>query len=87
ENVKGLVLVSGFAPEENEALSEVEGTSRDSALGPALIQAQFPIGSGNDSAIELYVDPEKFPDVFAADLPEAQAKAFAASQRPIAASA
>ena len=86
-NVKGLVLVSGFAPEENEALSEVEGTSRDSALGPALIQAQFPTGAGDETAIELYVDPAKFPAVFAADLPDAQATAFGASQRPIAASA
>ena len=86
-NVKGLVLVSGFAPEENESLSEVEGTSRDSALGPALVQAQFPTGSGDETAVELYVDPAKFRDVFAADLPEAQADAFGASQRPIAASA
>ena len=86
-NVKGLVLVSGFAPEEGEALGEVEGTSRDSALGPALIQAEFPTGAGDETAIELYVDPAKFPAVFAADLPISQANAFAASQRPIAASA
>jgi pimeloyl-ACP methyl ester carboxylesterase len=85
-NVKGLVLVSGFAPEENESLSEVEGTSRDSALGPALVQAQFPTGSA-ETAVELYVDPTKFRAVFAADLPEDQANAFGASQRPIAASA
>ena len=86
-NVKGLVLVSGFAPEEGEALSEVEGTSRDSALGPALIQSEFPTGVGDETAIELYVDPVKFPAVFGADLPVAQANAFGASQRPIAASA
>ncbi len=86
-NVKGLVLVSGFAPEENEALGEAEGTSRDSALGPALVQAQFPTGVGDETAIELYVDIAKFPAVFAGDLPEAQANAFAVSQRPIAASA
>jgi len=86
-NVKGLVLVSGFAPEEGEALSEVEGTSRDSALGPALIQSEFPTGVGDETAIELYVDPAKFPAVFGADLPIAQANAFGASQRPIAASA
>jgi pimeloyl-ACP methyl ester carboxylesterase len=86
-NVTGLVLVSGFAPEEDEALSEVEGTSRDSALGPALIQAEFPTSAGDETAIELYVDPAKFAAVFAADLPEAQANAFGASQRPIAASA
>ncbi|MET0780369.1 MAG: alpha/beta hydrolase [Microbacterium sp.] len=86
-NVKGLVLVSGFAPEEGEALSEVEGTSRDSALGPALVQSEFPTGVGDETAIELYVDPAKFPAVFGADLPVAQANAFGAAQRPIAASA
>jgi len=41
-NVVGLVYVSGFAPDENETLSEVEGTSRDSALGPALLPVQYP---------------------------------------------
>lgn len=39
-NVVGLAYVSGFAPDENESLGEVEGTSRDSALGPALVPAQ-----------------------------------------------
>jgi pimeloyl-ACP methyl ester carboxylesterase len=85
-NVKGLVLVSGFAPEEGEALGEVEGTS-ETAPRTGLIQAEFPTGAGNETAIELYVDPAKFPAVFAADLPISQANAFAASQRPIAASA
>jgi pimeloyl-ACP methyl ester carboxylesterase len=86
-NVVGLVFVSGFAPDENEVLSEVEGTSRDSALGPALLTAQFPTGSGNQTATELYVDPASFHEVFARDLPERQSAVLAASQRPVAASA
>jgi pimeloyl-ACP methyl ester carboxylesterase len=86
-NVVGLVFVSGFAPDENEVLSEVEGTSRDSALGPALLTAQFPVGSGSETATELYVNPASFREVFAADLPEAQAAVLAASQRPVAAAA
>jgi pimeloyl-ACP methyl ester carboxylesterase len=85
-NVVGLVFVSGFAPEENEKLSDVEGTSRDSALGPALVQRQYPVGDGT-SAVELYVDTEKFRAVFAADLPETQAAVLGASQRPVAAAA
>ena len=83
-NVVGLVFVSAFAPEENEKLSEVEGTSRDSALGPALVQRQYPVGDGT-TAVELYVDTAKFRDVFAGDLPEAQAAVLGASQRPVAA--
>ena len=86
DTVVGLVYVSGFLTDEDEVLSAVEGTSRDSALGPALIQRQFPTGSGR-SATELYVDPAAFHEVFAGDLPRAQADVLGASQRPIAASA
>jgi pimeloyl-ACP methyl ester carboxylesterase len=86
-NVVGLVCVSGFFPEEGEALSEAEGTSRDSALAPALVTAQFPTGVGDETATELFVNPGAFFDVFARDLPEAMAGVLGASQRPIAASA
>src|SRR6478609_161237 len=63
-NVVGLVFVSGFAPEEGETLGEVEGTSRDSALAPALVQAQYPTGNGDQTAVELYVNPGAFYQVF-----------------------
>ena len=85
-NVVGLVFVSGFAPEENEKLSDVEGTSRDSALGPALVQKNYPTGDGQ-MAVELYVDVEEFPDVFGADLSPTLGAVLAASQRPVAAAA
>jgi pimeloyl-ACP methyl ester carboxylesterase len=86
-NVVGLVFVAGFAPDEDEILGEVEGTSRDSALGPALLQRQYPTGIGDETATELYVNPTEFHQVFARDLPEAQAAVFGASQRPVAAAA
>jgi pimeloyl-ACP methyl ester carboxylesterase len=86
-NVVGLVFVNGFAPEQDEVLSAVEGTSRDSALGPALLTAQYPTGSGDETAVELYVNPANFNDVFGGDLPETQASVLGASQRPIAAAA
>jgi pimeloyl-ACP methyl ester carboxylesterase len=85
-NVVGLVFVSAFAPEEGEKLSEVEGTSRDSALGPALVQRTYPTDAGG-TAIELYVDEAQFHDVFAGDLPATQSAVLAASQRPVAAAA
>lgn len=85
-NVKGLVYVAAFATEENELLSAVEGTSRDSALGPALVQATYPIDGGK-TAVELFVSTAAFREVFASDLPEAQAGLLAASQRPVAAAA
>jgi pimeloyl-ACP methyl ester carboxylesterase len=86
-NVVGLVFVAGFAPNEGETLAEIEGTSRDSALGPALLTAEFPTGPGAATATELYVNPVSFREVFAGDLPEAQAAVLAASQRPVAAAA
>jgi pimeloyl-ACP methyl ester carboxylesterase len=86
-NVVGLVFVNGFATELNEVLSAVEGTSRDSALGPALVTRQYPTGSGDDTAVELYVNTANFNDVFGGDLPGTQASILGASQRPIAAAA
>jgi pimeloyl-ACP methyl ester carboxylesterase len=80
------VYVAAFAPDEDETLGEIEGTSRDSALGAALLPAQFPTGTGTEPATELYVNPVSFREVFAGDLPEAQAAVLGASQRPVAAS-
>ena len=87
DNVKGLVYVAAFSPDEKETLGAREGTSRDSALGPALVQRNYPVGDGGETAVELYVDQAAFHQVFAADLPEAQAAVLAASQRPVAAAA
>lgn len=86
-NVAGLVFVSGFLPEENETLGEAEGTSRDSALAPALVESNYPTGNGEETAVELYVNPGAFYQVFARDLPEAQAGVLGATQRPVAAAA
>jgi len=86
-NVVVLVYVAAFAPDEGEILGQIEGTSRDSALGSTLLPAQFPSGSGAETATELYVNPASFYEVFARDLPETQAAVLGASQRPVAASA
>jgi pimeloyl-ACP methyl ester carboxylesterase len=86
-NVVGLVYVAAFAPDENETLNEVEGGSHDSVLAAALLPFQFPTGSGDESSTELYVDPEKFHEVFAADLPAKQAAVLGASPRPVAVAA
>jgi pimeloyl-ACP methyl ester carboxylesterase len=85
-NVVGLVYVAAFAPDENETLGEIEGTSRDSVLSSALKPAQFPAESGG-TAVELYVDPAQFHEAFARDLPQQQSAVLGASQRPVAASA
>jgi pimeloyl-ACP methyl ester carboxylesterase len=86
KNVVGLVYVAAFATEEGETLGEVEGSSRDSVLSSALVTHQYPTGKG-ESAVELAIDPAKFRDAFAADLPAETAALMAATQRPIANSA
>jgi pimeloyl-ACP methyl ester carboxylesterase len=83
-NVVGLVFVAAFAPEEGETLNQAEGASRDSVLGSALIELQYPTGDGVQTATELIVDPAKFHEAFAADLPAEQSALMAATQRPAA---
>jgi pimeloyl-ACP methyl ester carboxylesterase len=84
DNVVGLVYVAAFAPDEGEALADIESGSRDSVLITALMQLQYPTGEGAETAVEFAIDPEKFHDAFAADLPEEQTAVMAATQRPVA---
>jgi pimeloyl-ACP methyl ester carboxylesterase len=84
-NVLGVVYVAAFAPDEGELLIDVENGSTDSVLNSALVETQYPTGQGTETAGEFSIDPAKFHDVFAADLPEAEAALMAATQRPVAA--
>ena len=84
DNVVGLVFVAAFAPEEGERLGDVEATSRDSVLGTAQVALQYPTGDGAETATEFAIDPAKFHDAFAADLPLEQTAVMAATQRPVA---
>jgi pimeloyl-ACP methyl ester carboxylesterase len=81
-NVVGLVYVAAFIPDEGESIQGLAEHATDSLLGPALRPAQFPTGEGEEPGVELYVDPEQFHKVMAADLPEEDAAVLAASQRP-----
>jgi pimeloyl-ACP methyl ester carboxylesterase len=45
---------------------------------------QYPTGEGQETAVEFAIDPDKFHDAFAADLPEKQSAVMAATQRPVA---
>jgi pimeloyl-ACP methyl ester carboxylesterase len=87
DNVVGLVYVAAFAPDEGERLGEIEGGSKDSVLNAALMPLQYPTGQGEETAVEFAIDPDKFHDAFAADLPSEQAAVMAATQRPVTESA
>jgi pimeloyl-ACP methyl ester carboxylesterase len=82
-NVVGLVYVAAFAPDEGEIGGAIASNSKDSAVYPALIPLQYPTGQGEETAVEFTIDPEKFHEVFAADLPEEQTALMAATQRPL----
>ena len=84
ENVVGLVFVAAFAPEEEEALGEAAAGSRDSVLNSALVPLHYPVANGGEPAVEFAIDPARFKDAFAADLPAEEAALMAATQRPVA---
>jgi pimeloyl-ACP methyl ester carboxylesterase len=74
-NVRALVYVAAFAPEAGEVFSALLGRLGDSDLIATLVP---------DAAGALYIDPARFHDVFAGDLPAEQASVLAATQKPIA---
>src|SRR6266545_1976923 len=80
-NVRGLVYVAAFAPDEGEMLLEVEGASRDSVLLSALVPHQYPTASGG-TATEFTIDPAKARDAFASDLSDGEAALIGVIQRP-----
>jgi pimeloyl-ACP methyl ester carboxylesterase len=84
ENVVGLVFVAAFAPDEGERLGDVTAASKDAVLGDALVPLHYAAVDGGEPAVEFAIDPEKFHDVFAADLSEEEAAVMAATQRPVA---
>jgi pimeloyl-ACP methyl ester carboxylesterase len=73
-NVKALVYVAAFAPDAGEVL-EAPGKK---FAPPALSSALVP-----DAAGFLYIDRAKFHDAFCKDVPTADARVMAATQKPV----
>lgn len=74
-NVKALVYLAAFAPDAGEPLGAYL-EKYPSALGPALRP---------DAAGFLWIDRAAFRDVFALDIPAAEANTMAVTQKPVAA--
>jgi pimeloyl-ACP methyl ester carboxylesterase len=85
-NVVGLVYVAGFALDEGESALDITGRFPGSQMAPSLRPVTF-CGINGVPGVDLYIDREAFPHVFAADLPGRTAAAAAAAQRPITAAA
>jgi pimeloyl-ACP methyl ester carboxylesterase len=75
--VKALVYVEAFAPDVGETIAAAGAKYPAPPLGTALKP---------DAAGFLWVDPAKFREVFCADVPVAEARVAAATQKPISAS-
>jgi pimeloyl-ACP methyl ester carboxylesterase len=78
-NVKALVYVAAFAPDQGETAVELSGRYPGSTLGPTLA-APVALQDGNK---DLYIQQDKFAQQFAADVAAPEAALMAASQRPI----
>jgi pimeloyl-ACP methyl ester carboxylesterase len=77
--VRGLVYIAAFQPDDGESAGELNEKFPGTLLVPDnLAVAANPLG-GDD----LTVLPERFADVYAADVEPAQAAVMAASQHPI----
>jgi len=85
-NVTALVYVASFHLEPGESTAELAARFPGAQLGAALEPAPFPLSDGT-TGTDLYIAPDRFREVFAADVEPEVAALMAATQRPIAASA
>ncbi|NUP53712.1 MAG: alpha/beta hydrolase [Catenulispora sp.] len=81
-NVKALVYIAAFAPDQGESALGLTGMNPGSRLGAALVVRPYAVTGGGGA--DGYVDQAKFRAVFAADVPAPDAALMAAEQRPVA---
>jgi pimeloyl-ACP methyl ester carboxylesterase len=81
QRVKALVYIAGYAPDEGETLAQLQGRFPDSPLAAALVFTPLA-----DGGTDVSVDPARFPEIFAADVPREQTEFLAIAQRPVSAS-
>jgi pimeloyl-ACP methyl ester carboxylesterase len=80
-NVKALVYVAAFAPDQGESALSLTGLNPGSRLGTALVVRPYAVAGGGGA--DGYVDPAQFHTVMAADVPVRDTDLLAAEQRPV----
>jgi pimeloyl-ACP methyl ester carboxylesterase len=81
-NVKALVYVAAFAPDEGDSVASLGQLGTGGMLGPETLDLRpYPAPEGAPPQ-EGYIKLDLFREIFAADLPRKQARAMALSQRP-----
>ena len=89
-NVKALVYVDAFIPDQGDTLASLLDNSGSCLGGPPadiFNFAPYPGGTGGPKGdVDTYIKPSLVPSCFASGLPAPQAAVIAATQRPLAAS-
>jgi pimeloyl-ACP methyl ester carboxylesterase len=82
DKVVGLVYVAGFAPDAGESITDLQTRFPSLIMGDFLQPRPLP-----DGGIEVSVDPDRFHDIFCADVSDADAAFMGRTQRPLLTSA
>ncbi|MFF5075588.1 alpha/beta fold hydrolase [Actinoplanes sp. NPDC000266] len=82
KNVKSLVYISAYAPEQGETIGEAGALNGadNSLLQSHLVKRPYPGSGGN---VDTTIDPAWFPRLFAADAPLSKTRLMATQQRPL----
>jgi pimeloyl-ACP methyl ester carboxylesterase len=81
-NVKALVYIAGFAPDEGESLVGLVGKNPGTLIGPRTLTTRpYPTTDGKPGT-DLYLTQEGIRTAFAGDLPARTADRLWATQRP-----
>ncbi len=81
-NVRALVFVAAFLPDEGESAITLSGKFPGSTLGQVLRPVPIVLPDGG-RANDLYIEKSAFHGQFAADVAEETASVMAATQRPV----
>jgi len=82
DKVAALVYVAAFMPDKGESITDLQARFPSLAMGNFLQPRSLP-----DESVELSVDPERFHDIFCADVPDDVGAFMAHAQRPLVATA
>ena len=77
-DIRGLVYVCGFAPDEGESCAELSSRVSGGTLGETLAIVRLA-----DGGSDLYILPERYHQQFAADVSPEMAARMAVMQRPV----
>jgi pimeloyl-ACP methyl ester carboxylesterase len=78
DKVAALVYVAAFMPDQGESITDLQARFPSLAMGNFLQPRPLP-----EESVELSVEPERFHDIFCADVPDDVAAFMAHAQRPL----